>query len=371
MTVTLRLVLDQVVAPVDPDLAGASAELARALVQTAPTDCEVAAIVPAGDTAVLDDRVPGLAAVTRARLARRELAAAWQLGVATGEAGGLVHAPTLMAPLVRHDRLHDGDQTVVTVWDLAAWDRADELRGPAVVWQRGMLKRAAKHADAVVVPTHAVAERLADLGRFGDRVRVIAGAAPAGFAVPADEVGRRRALRLPDAYVLLAGSSQPSSRLDHAFAALAAVDTDAPIVVIDAPDVDEPAIAAIAAAAGVAESRVHVRGVLDDADRAAVMAAARVFVAPAVVSDFPWRLIEALRVGTPIVATDSPVHRELLVDGGVLTDGTDADRLAGAISEALHDEAAARRLSVLSSDRGRAFSWLGAAERVWQLHAEL
>jgi len=26
---------------------------------------------------------------------------------------------------------------------------------------------------------------------------------------------------------------------------------------------------------------------------------------------------------------------------------------------------------VLSGDRGRAFSWPGAAERVWQLHADL
>lgn len=368
MAVTLRVVLDQVVSPTDPDLGGASAELARALVQTAPSGCEVAAIVPAGDASALDGDVPGLAAVTRTRLTRRELAAAWQLGVAT-DSGGLLHSATLMAPLVKHDRVHNSDQTVVTVWDLAAWDRPQEMPKAAVAWQRGMLKRAARHADAVVVPTHAVAGRLSELGRFGDRIRVIAGAAPEDFAVPADEVGRRRGMRIPDEHILVAGSSQPSATLADAFAAIAGIATDLPIVVIDATRFDAPAVVALAAEAGVAESRVNVRGVVRDRfDRAAVMSAARVFVAPASVEAFPWRVVEALRLGVPVVARDSAVHREIIVDGGMLA--VDADGLAAAIAQAL-DESAARRLAVLSADRGRAFSWLGAAERVWHLHAEL
>ena len=52
MTAILRLVLDQVVSPVDPDLAVASRELARALVATAPTGCGASAIVPAVEYAV-------------------------------------------------------------------------------------------------------------------------------------------------------------------------------------------------------------------------------------------------------------------------------------------------------------------------------
>jgi len=37
----------------------------------------------------------------------------------------------------------------------------------------------------------------------------------------------------------------------------------------------------------------------------------------------------------------------------------------------LGSTAAVERYAVLASDRGRAFSWAGAAERVWQLHADL
>jgi hypothetical protein len=40
----------------------------------------------------------------------------------------MIHSPTLLGPLVKHDRVHESDQTVVTLWDLDAWERPAELR---------------------------------------------------------------------------------------------------------------------------------------------------------------------------------------------------------------------------------------------------
>ena len=102
MSAVLRVVLDQVVSPTDADLAMASRELARALVASTPSGCEVAAIVSSGaDVAgTVEGAVPGLASLARMPLARRELAASWQLGVAPGVGGGMIHSPTLLAPLV-------------------------------------------------------------------------------------------------------------------------------------------------------------------------------------------------------------------------------------------------------------------------------
>ena len=143
-------------------------------------------------------------------------------------------------------------------------------------------------------------------------------------------------------------------------------------MVIDAPEGDEPAIADLAAAAGLGEGRVHVRGVLEDADRAAVLGGAVVFLAPAVSSAFPWRVVEALAVGVPVVAADSPVHREVILDGGVYAEvAADGGSLAAALGDVLRTTDAVERHAVLAADRGRAFSWAGAAERVWQLHADL
>ncbi|MDL5352568.1 glycosyltransferase [Microbacterium sp. zg-YB36] len=370
MTTTLRVVLDALVQPAG-DLAEASRELTTALVRTAPSGCEVAALVPAApDEAVAELRgqLPGIARIDTAPLGRRELAASWQLGIATGAGGGMIHSPSLMAPLVRHDRAYDHDQTVVTVWDLTPWEAPDELPRGSVMWHKAMLKRAAKHADAVVVPTHAHAERLAEFAKLGDRIRVIAGAAPAGFAVPTDEVGRRRALELPAQYVLIDGGRRDG--LDAAFAAAARAGGDLAVVVTDVTEEGAAAVADIASAAGLPEAHLHVRGRLDAADRAAVLGGAATVLASSTLTVFPWLVVEALAVGAPVVAAACEVHREVIVDGGLLVDAS-GDALAAGLAQALGSDAARARLAVLAGDRGRAFSWLGAAERVWQLHAEL
>ena len=375
MTAVLRVMLDQLVAPTDNDLKVASGELVRALIAHAPQGCEVEGIAPAaGGDGIAALSIPGMAGVRRTSLPRRELAGALQLGVATGIGGGMIHAPSLFAPLVKHDRVHNNDQTSVTVWDLRPWDAPDELSRSSVAWHKAMLKRAVKHADAVVVPTHAMARRLGEIARLGDRIRVISGAAPEGFRVPTDEIGRRRELDLPEGYVVLAGTSAESDALAAGFGAVARSGHDVPVVVVDAGEGEEPAIAEIAAAAGVPARLVHVRGALADADRGAVFGAAVAYVAPSMRAVFPWRTVEAMALGVPVIAADSDVLREVVVDGGTLvpTSGVDAaDALGAALADALGSTSAAERLAVMAADRGRVFSWLEAADKIWALHAEL
>jgi glycosyltransferase involved in cell wall biosynthesis len=326
-------------------------------VETAPRECTVEAIVPSGASIDID----GVASVRSLGLRRRELAASWQLGLVSGVGGGLIHAPSLMAPLVKHDRVHDHDQTVVTVWDLNAWEAPQALPKSTVAWQRGMLRRAAKHADAVVVPSHAMAARIGEFAKLGDRVRVIAGAPPTGFSVPADAAARRAELSLPSRYVVLSGTVD---ELEHGFRAAAAADID--VVVLDAVEGAEPGLAEAASAAGLPERRAHIRGTLSLEDRAAVLGAASAFVATSSRSAWPWRAMEALALGVPIVAADSGVHRDAIAEGGALVSLED---IPDAVEDAIG--AGERRLRVLAGDRAKAFSWASSAERVWALHADL
>jgi len=367
VTVTLRVVLDQLVAETSRDLAEASASLAQALVDTAPRGCDVAAIVPAPGLADAAG-VTGLVDETRLPMRRRELAASWQLGVVAGVGKGLIHSPTALAPLVRHDRVNETHQIVVSLWDLRAWETPDELPTAEVLAARALLKRVGKHADAVVVPTHAMAERLNEVAKtkFASKVRVVGGAPAAGLRVPTDAVGRLRALDLPSTFVAVSGGAAPSDSLADAFAAVAAASYDGPVVVLDVPEGEEPAVAELASAAGIPESRVHARGSLDRWDRAAVLSHADAFVAACARTDWPWRAVDALAVGVPIVAVDTPVHREVLADAAALAS---ADQLGAVLSDALG--AGAERLRVLAGDRAKGFQWEACADRVWALHAEL
>ena len=87
------------------------------------------------------------------------------------------------------------------------------------------------------------------------------------------------------------------------------------------------------------------------------------------------RVLEAMELGVPVVAAASPVHAEVIVDGGSVVgeeDGPlDAAAFGAAVVRAVTDDDAAGRLRILASDRARAFSWRESAERVWQLHADL
>ena len=357
MGAKLRVVLDQIAQIVDADQAAAALDLTAGLIATTPSGCTVEAIVPAGG----EPEIAGLAGVRALGLARRELAASWQLGFTPRVGGGLIHAPTLMAPLVKHDRVHNDDQVAVTVWDLQAWEAPETLSRTQVAWQRGMLRRAVKHADVVVVPSHEMADRIGSFANLGDRVRVIAGAPPERFAVPSDAARRRAGLSVSERYVVLSGTA---GELEHGFRAAAAADIDA--VVLDAADGSEPQLVEIASAAGLPERRAHIRGALPAEDRAAILDGASAFVATSALSAWPWRVMDAMALSVPIVAVDSGVHRDVIDGGGALVV---VEEIPDAVKDAVG--AGAARLRVRAGDRARAFSWASSAERVWSLHADL
>lgn len=377
---TLRLIVDQIVAPVPGALGRYTRDLGRAIVQSAPRGCDVEGVVsssPPSDYERVLAEVPGLAELYKTSLARRELAAAWQLGLTTSPGGGMIHGTSLFAPLRKHDR-EAGDQVVVTVHDVLAWSHPEALSAASVTWQKGMMKRARKHADAVVVPTHALAERLSMVADFGDRVRVIGTAPRSGLVVGADADERAARLHLPAQYLVVPGTLEPRRGLVDVLAALGRTGVpEIPIVVLGPESWGDQHLVSVAEEHGVAANRVQHFDELDAADLAVVLQRATAFIAPNHDDASGTALIEAFSLGTPVVHSDCPAHLEIAAGAGlsvaVGVAGADgfADRLAAAITRVVEDRDLAMRLAVAGSDRARAFSWQEAAERVWQLHADL
>lgn len=379
MSTTLRVIVDQVVAPVPGPIGRYAEALTRALIATAPRDCQVEGVVSSSlpsDYERLLDALPGLSGLYKSSLARRELAAAWQFGLTTSPGGGMIHAPSLFAPLRRHDRTNPGEQVVVTVHDLVAWTHPQSLTTASVAWQKAMLKRARRHADAIVVPTHALAERLAAIADFGDRVRVIGTAPRPGLAVPPEADERSARLALPPEYLVVEGTLEPRKGVVDLLHALGRPGVpEIPLVVLGPQTWGEQHVATVAEEAGVAPARVIAVEPGDAADLAIVLAGATAMVAPSHDEGDGTALIEAFSLGVPVIHSDAAAYAEVAADAGIEVPigvgGGYVDRLAAAVTAVVEQPEVAERLSIAGTDRAQAFSWRDSAERVWQLHADL
>ncbi|WP_431220435.1 glycosyltransferase family 4 protein [Leifsonia xyli] len=379
---TLRVIVDDLVGVAPRGTRRYTEELTRQLIATAPAGCDVEAIVSAvGDNelAALRERLPGLGEVTRLPLARRELSLAWQTGLSVGGPLGMLHAPTLLAPIRRHDHATTAQQLAVTIHDSLAWTHPATLGPAATAWTKAMARRARRFADAVVVPTHAVADRLAEHVDFGDRIRVIGGAPATTLRLPADADERAQRLGLPERYALTLGSIEPRKGVTALIQAIARPEAEQlPLLIVGPDRVGEKSASGVAAAAGLPEDRVRALGRLDDPDFAVVLDRATLFVFPSVAEGFGLPVVEAFKFGLPVVHSDDPALVEVAGGAGLAVTRPSGDhdtgypeRLAEAIARVLNDDDLRSRLRVLASDRARAFSWRDSAERVWQLHADL
>lgn len=372
MTV-LRVVLDDVLARAGRSATRYATELGRALIDTAPAGCSVAAVTASlspAQRAELAAALPGLAEIHAAPLPRRELELAWRFGVAAGPREAMLHSPSLLAPL-RARSAEGAAQTTVTVHDLAAWHWPDTLPSRTAARARAMLARAERHADAVVVPTHAVAEGLREFTSLGDRIRVAGAAVAPSLRVPDDADAVATRLALPARYVLSTASLNPRRGLAALLDALRGIEV--PLVLVGEADWREQTVAASAAERELAPSRILRLGELGDAELAVAYSRAAVFANPSLEEGFGLASLEAFSLGVPVVNSDAPALVEVAAGAGLVVERGEAfaDNLAEGIRAVLDDDALAERLRIKGRDRAGAFSWHDSAEKIWQLHADL
>src|SRR5438552_968697 len=149
-------------------------------------------------------------------LPRRALAAAWERGAGPApRAADIIHAPTLLAPPRRSVPL------VVTIHDAVPWTHPEALTLRGRNWHRRMGERVAGSADAVVVPTRAVAAELSQHLELGGRVHVVGEGVSLELAEPPDADARIAAMALPEKYFALVGTVEPRKGIDIALDALA------------------------------------------------------------------------------------------------------------------------------------------------------
>jgi len=228
---------------------------------------------------------------------------------------------------------------VVTIHDLAYLRLSDTVT-PASRRYRDLVPRSLRRAAIVVCPADSTADDVA--AEYGlPRERVVA--TPLGV----DEAWRtarplstqaREALGVPERYVLFVGSREPRKRLGDLVAAHGAAVRESAAV--------PPLVLAGPAGWGaqVEAPDAAVTGYLDTPVLQSLVAGATCLVLPSAYEGFGLPLLEAMACGTPVIASDLPVHRE--VTGGLaeLVGVGDVGGLAHAlveVSAAPADQAAA------------------------------
>lgn len=379
---TLGFILDQLLGDVPGGIGRYAENLAREVIKRAPEGTQVeglTAMITAEQEQQLLDRFPGIAGIRSSKLSRRALSKAWQHGLMTNAyGGGLIHAPSLYAPL-RDQASGDAAQIVVTMHDTVPWTHPETLTRNGVRWHQAMLRRAYQYADAIVTPTHAVAEQLAGIHDFGDRLRVIPGAASPDIALPDDEETREEIadrLALPDTFILAIGTLEPRKGIDRLIRALADPRlADAVLVHVGPVGWGEVNLDELCAAAGVERARVRDLGFITDPELAVVLDRATVFCMPSLDEGFGLPLLEAFRAGTPTVHTDVPALMEVSQGASLhvplADEATFPERLALALSNVLSDAELRETLVTAGRDRLPLFSWAYSADLVWRLHAEI
>lgn len=365
---SVAVVLDQIVAPVPGGIGRYALNLIRALTERPDLPLTVTGFVPRVSNETvrrLHSWIPLLGDIDVSPLPRRVLARAWRLGMAVPRRN-LTYSPSLLSPLAPRG------QHIVTIHDAVPWTHPETLTRNGADWHRAMGERAARFADIIVVPTAAVAERLSDFLSFGGRIRVIGGAPSTDLVIPADSPARRARRELPDNFVAFVGTLEPRKGLEQLITALATVDALS-LVVIGPRGWGGVDVATLVERSGIAPSRVHTLGRLDDADLAAVLSASRALVVPSIEEGFGLPVLEAMSLGVPVIHSTAAALVEV-AGGAALSVDVHGPRGTMALAEALtglSDDELRRDLVSRGHARSALFSWDASAAKLAALIDEL
>lgn len=355
------MLADQLLAPVPGGTGRYTWRIGAALAATAPQGWTVRTVV----TRCADPSpaaIPGTAGPTVLPWPRRALLAAWERGVPLWPGGDSVHAPTPFAPPRRR-----GHGLVVTVHDTVPFTHPHTLTRRGARWHRRAITRAARTANALVVPTTAVAAELPQR-LAGVTIAVIGHGASADLAEPpaaAEEIAER--LRLPDRYVLMLGTVEPRKGIDVLLRALA--EPGAPelgAVLVGAPGWGGLDPVRQAAEAGAPAPLVL--GAVTDPELATVLHRATVLAVPSLAEGFGLGVLEAMAAGVPVVHSDVPALCEVAAEAGRPVPVDDPPALAEALRAVREQPDVTETKRASGYARAARFTWEDAAQRLWALH---
>jgi alpha-1,3-rhamnosyl/mannosyltransferase len=282
---------------------------------------------------------------------------------ARGAALDVFHAPAYTAPLwgvhPQAVTIHDVSPVRKPEWDAYSNDPV----------RRAFYKRSALAADRVITDSEfSRAEITAAYGIPPERIAVVPLAAADVFSPGAfDPSAAPRGVRTP--FFLHVGDLQIRRNVVTALDALLAIrhrrsrDGEAPVLVCAGVDRGISETLTSRAAAADDAAAVVLTGRVSDADLVNLYRGASALVYPSRYEGFGLPVVEAMRCGIPVLASDAGPLPEIVGDAGILLEPLDVGRWRDAMTRVLDDPAHAQRLAGASRVRAADFSWTATARK--------
>jgi glycosyltransferase involved in cell wall biosynthesis len=273
----------------------------------------------------------------------------------------LAHVPYFASPLF------PTVPTVVTIHDLIPLI-LPAYRGSLLVRLYTLLvAAAARKAEAIITVSQAAKRDIVRCLHIPpERIHITYEAAGEAFHPVKDEAqlaAIRQKYALPERYLLYLGGFDQRKNLStllRAFALLVNRHQQARLVIAgqlpgrDSPMFPDPH--RLVREVGI-EERVIFTGWVPEEDKLALLSGATAFVFPSLYEGFGLPAAEALACGTPVIASNRSSLPEVVGEGGILVEPTDAEALAEAMEMLLVDDALRAELRQRALAQATQFSW--------------
>lgn len=282
----------------------------------------------------------------------------------------VVHAAAAVGPLrVRCP-------VVMTVHDATTVTMPLQSNPADRLFQHLFAVRAARRADALLVPSQAAAADIAEhYGVPPDRIRVVPLGVSHAFRMTTarDTADVRTRYGLDRPYVLYAGADAPRKNLATLIRAMAtgpAPLRDLDIVLTGPSGARGAGLDAVAREAGWPRPLRRL-GIVPEALLPGIYAGASCLAYVSLHEGFGLPIIEAMAVGTPVVTSDCSAMAEVAGDAALLVDPHSVEAVADGLVRAITDSAVAERLRRLGLQRSATFDWAATARLTHAVYDEV
>lgn len=234
-----------------------------------------------------------------------------------------------------------------------------------------------RRADVVVaISESARQDAITLLGLLPDRVRAVSCAVSEAFAPLADnerlEACRER-YHIGRPFFLFCSGSGPNKnqeRVVEAFAAFAGEHPDPFQLVLAGPksQSERNRVEQQVKALGVGREKIVVTGWVGEDDLVTLFAGATALVTPSLYEGFGLPAAQAMRAGTPVIASNRSSLPEVVGDAGLLVDPYSTDAITGAMLCLARDANLREELSRRGRIRARRFEWQNQAKAMIELY---